>query len=107
MQEVGKNFGGSIGDTRGCDGGWTEETSAIQAGEDLGRGGEEGTEAESKEIGRVARAREYITRDFEMTITDLNEDFGLEQLGHQSGHCTRWTVVSYARDTLCATWEIK
>ena len=46
----------------------------------MGRG-EEGPKAECEEVRSIARGRKDVLRDLEMAITNLNEGFGLEELG--------------------------
>lgn len=81
-----KDFGRSMGDGWRDDSWRAEEAYTIQTGEHFGRGGEEGTESEGEEVGGVAGTGEDVSWDLKVAVTDLNEYFGLEQLGHQPGH---------------------
>jgi hypothetical protein len=45
-------------------------------------GGEEGREAKGEEVGRVAGGGEDVFRDLEVPVSDLDEGFGLEELGY-------------------------
>jgi hypothetical protein len=87
MEELGEDVAGAIGDAGRDDSRRSEETVAVQSGEDFAWGGEEGAEAECEEIGRVAWTGEDVAGDLKGAVADLDDDFGFEELRDESGYC--------------------
>lgn len=91
MEELGKDARGAVGD-RGWPNWWgPEEPDGIEAGEDAGGwraggGVEEDGEAEGEEVGGVADAGEDVARDLEVFAADLDDGFGVEELGDEVGY---------------------
>lgn len=81
VEDICEDVARSIGDAGRNDGRGTQEADALEAGEGLVRGGEEGAEAEGEEVGGVARSGEDVAGDLEVAVSDLDADFGFEELG--------------------------
>lgn len=91
MEEFGEDVGGAVGDGGGADGRGAEEAGRMEAWEDVGGGWagggvEEGGEAEGEEVRRVADVGEDVARDLEVFAANLDDGFGVEELGDEAGY---------------------
>lgn len=94
VEEFGEDVGGAVGDGRGADGRGAEEAHGMEAREDVGGGWagggvEEGGEAEGEEVRGVADVGEDVARDLEVFAADLDDGFGVEELGDEAGYFGR------------------
>lgn len=91
MQDLGEDVAGAVWYEWRGDGGGSEESVAVQPGEEIGGAsarvwGEEEAEAEGEEVGGVAWAGDDVAGDVEVAVPDLDGDSGLEELRGESGH---------------------
>jgi len=86
VEELGEDAGAAVGDGGGADGRGAEEAEGVEAGEDVGGGVEEGGEAEGEVVGGIADAGEDVARDLEVFAADLDDGFGVEELGDEAGY---------------------
>jgi len=85
VEELGEDAGAAVGDGGGADGRGAEEADGVEAGEDVGGGVEEGGETEGEVVGGIADAGEDVARDLEVFAADLDDGFGVEELGNEAG----------------------
>lgn len=85
VEELGEDAGAAVGDGGGADGRGAEEAVGVEAGEDVSGGVEEGGEAEGEVVGGIADAGENVARDLEVFAADLDDGFGVEELGNEAG----------------------
>ena len=86
VQKFGKHLCGAIGDGGGLDWRRTEEASGMQAREDAVGGAEEDGKAEGEEVRCVAKAGEDVAWDLEVFTADLDDGFGVKELGDEAGY---------------------
>lgn len=85
VEELGEDTGAAVGDGGGADGRGAEEAEGVEAGENVGGSVEEGGETEGEVVGGIADAGEDVARDVEVFAADLDDGFGVEELGNEAG----------------------
>jgi hypothetical protein len=104
VEELGEDAGAAVGDGGGADGRGAEEAEGVEAGEDVGGGVEEGGEAEGEVVGGIADAGEDVARDLEVFAADLNDGFGVEELGDEAGY---FGLLLNTRDGWCSRESLR
>lgn len=84
-EDLCKGVGAAVGDGAGDDGGWADESIAVEAGEEVVGAGEESGEAEGEEVGGVARVGEEVAGDLEFAVADGDEYALLVEAGDELG----------------------
>ena len=84
MDEILKDFGGTVWYGLRLDWWRAHETSAFKTWKGIIARAEEACKTEGEEIGRVAGTREGIAGDLKLVTANRNEDFGLEELRYEA-----------------------